>query len=118
MNTKPRVARNITRKGKRLGRPSKHTALLAPSAPSEPQRTPRGRPKKESLTTLEIIYSELGKRPGFAKQLTEELARPDQPAGERVVRTVASTKRHLDRISKRRESLTGIDATPTKPEKS
>jgi len=115
MTTAPRVARNTTKKGKRLGRPPKHTALFAPSAPPEPQPTPRGRPKKEALTTLEIIYSELGKRPGFAKQLTEELARPDQPAGVRVVRTVASTKRELARIRKRRKSLTGIDATPTKP---
>lgn len=118
MSTGPRIAKNTTKKGKRLGRPPKYTASLGPAGAPEPQRAPRGRPKKESLTTLEIIYAELGKRPGFAKQLTDELASPNQPAGARVVRTVESTKRQLDRIQKRREALTGIDATATKPKTS
>jgi len=114
VSTGPKPSKNVTKKGKRLGRPPKHAALLGPSTSPEPQRAPRGRPRKESLTTLEIIYGELSTRPGFAKQLTEELASADQPADVRTVRTVASTERHLRRIQKQREALTGIDAISTK----
>jgi len=117
VSTSPKPSKNLTKKGKRLGRPPKYAALLSPPTSPQPPRAPRarrGRPKKETLTTLEIIYSELGKRPGFAKQLTEELARLDQPADVRTVRTVASTKKHLARIQKRRQTLTAIDAISTK----
>lgn len=108
MNTKPKAGKNQTKSGKRLGRPPKLAAALGSPAPS-PATARIGRPKKEALTTLEIVQSELGKRPGYAEQLSKELASADQPAGKRVVRTVASTKRQLARIRKRRRELTGVD---------
>lgn len=110
---RPVLTKNVTKGGKRLGRPPKYLSGALFGTPMMPPKSQRGRPRGDGLTTADIILAVLSKRPGFLRDFARENAPP------RNVEPV-SVKRSLHRKQQAMRALTGIDgpvARKTKPRK-
>ena len=125
---RPILKLNRTVNGKRMGRKPKtfETGHTAPTEP--PEKRPRGRPKKDGPSTLDIVRSLRTPRSGNAERARDIDAKasrehkaghggdntPGEGAAEKAMRKrgrvkVKSVKRRHARVRRYVKNLTGID---------